>query len=177
MAVRRSGVRIHTPMKRLGPFLFLAASLALPGAGSSQNATAPELSKKQRIAALPEEERKWLTDFVAPIIQPEEEKLFLQLTEPHQREIFKEAFWARREQQNLPPPMGPGYRHRYEELRRLADEKYDGWRNDAGRMVIAHGEPAGIDELNECGDMMRNLEVWTYTGLGGSGRGQSQHLF
>lgn len=177
MAVPNSEVRIHTPMKRLGSLLFLAASLALPGAGSSQNAAAPEPSRKERIAALPEDERKWLTEFVAPIIQPDEEKLYLRLTEPHQREIFKEAFWARREQQGLAPPMGLGYRHRYAELRQLADEKYDGWRNDAGRMVIAHGEPAGIDELNECGDMMRNLEVWTYAGLGGSGRGRSQHLF
>lgn len=177
MAVPQSEVRIHTPMKRFGPLLFLAASLALPGAGSSQSAAPPEPSRKERLAALPEDERKWLTEFVAPIIQPEEEKLFLKLTEPHQREIFKEAFWARREQPNLPPPMGLGYRHRYPELRQLADEKYDGWRNDAGRMVIAHGEPAGIDELNECGDMMRNLEVWTYAGLGGSGRQQTRHLF
>lgn len=192
MPVGNSEVRIHTPMKRFGTFLFLAASLALPGAGSSQTPTAPvpapaspsvppppakEISKKEAIAALPEDDRKWLTEFVAPIIQPEEEKLFLKLTEPHQREIFKEAFWARREQQNLAPPMGLGYRHRYAELRQIADEKYDGWRNDAGRMVIARGEPASINELNECGDMMRNLEVWTYNNLGGSGRGQSQHLF
>ncbi|HZI66924.1 MAG TPA: VWA domain-containing protein [Thermoanaerobaculia bacterium] len=191
---------LSTPQVPLEDLPTLAARLAAPSvtpassgfvrASTVQTTTSPaavpqtappvpakQLSKKESLAALPEDDRKWLTEFVAPIIQPEEEKLFLQLTEPHQREIFKEAFWARREQQNLNPPMGLGYRHRYAELRQLADEKYDGWRNDAGRMVIARGEPAAINELNECGDMMRNLEVWTYTGLGGSGRGRTQHLF
>ncbi len=157
--------------------LVLASNAQTAPASPAPPAPAKELSKKESLAAMPEDDRKWLTEYVAPLIQPEEEKLFLKLTEPHQREIFKEAFWARREQPNLAPPMGLGYRHRYAELRQLADEKYDGWRNDAGRMVIAHGEPAGIDELNECGDTMRNLEVWTYAGLGGSGRGRAQHLF
>ncbi|HSD72045.1 MAG TPA: VWA domain-containing protein [Thermoanaerobaculia bacterium] len=136
-----------------------------------------ELSKKERLAAMPEEDRKWLTEFVAPILQPEEEALYLQLTEPHQREIFKEAFWARREKANLVPPLGPGYRQRYEELRRLADEKYDGWRNDAGRMVIARGEPAEIEAMNSCGDTVRDVEFWKYTNLGGSFRGKAEYLF
>src|SRR5688572_21534825 len=121
MAVSNSEVRIHTPMKRLGFLLFLAASLALPGAGSSQTATAPEPSRKDRIAALPAEERKWLTEYVAPIILPDEEALFLKLTEPQQRERFKDAFWKRREKEGLEYPMGPGYRRLYEELRQLAD--------------------------------------------------------
>jgi Ca-activated chloride channel family protein len=140
-------------------------------------APAREPSKKERLAALPEDDRKWLTEFVAPIIQPEEETLYLQLTEPHQRETFKEAFWARREKSSLLPPLGPGYRHRYEELRLLADEKYDGWRNDAGRMVIAHGEPTELSGLPECGDSTRDLEIWKYSNLGGSGRGRAEFLF
>jgi len=162
-------------MKRSGFFLFLAASLLLHGAGSGQSA--PEPSKKERLAALPSEERRWLTEQVAPIIQPEEEALYLQLTEPHQREIFKEAFWARREKAGLEAPLGPGYRQRYEELRRLADEKYDGWRQDAGRMVIRHGEPDDIEELSECGDVTRDAEMWTYSRLGGSARQSARHLF
>jgi Ca-activated chloride channel family protein len=135
------------------------------------------LSKKELIAALSTDDRKWLTEFVAPIIQPEEEAVFLKLTEPHQRETFKEAFWARREKPNLKPPLGPRYRDRYEELRRLADEKFDGWRNDAGRMVIARGEPIEISELHECGDMTRDLEIWKYAGLGYTGHGEAQYLF
>src|SRR6266581_8536679 len=94
--------------------LFLAALLLLPGAGSSQSAREP--TKKERFAALPEDERKWLTEFVAPIILPEERKLFLELTESYQWEIFKQEFWARRENQKLSPPLGPGYKMRYEEL-------------------------------------------------------------
>lgn len=167
MAVPNSGVSIHTPMKRLGSFLFLAASLALPGAGSSQNAAAPEPTRKERLAALPDEERKWLTEFVAPIVMPEEEELFLKLTEPQQRERFKEAFWQRREKEALEAPLGPGYRERYDDLRELADTKYDGWRNDAGRMVLRWGEPISIQELTDCGPThYKSLEIWTYSGRG-----------
>jgi Ca-activated chloride channel homolog len=171
--------------------LFLAALLLLPGVGSSQNAREPtnataqtppgppakEPSTKERLAALPEDDRKWLTEFVAPIIQPEEEALFLKLAEPHQRESFREAFWARREKTGLPFPLGPGYRQRYEELRHLADEKYDGWRQDAGRMVLRWGEPASIEAARSCPPTnFRDLEIWTYNNLGGSGR-LTEHYF
>ncbi|HYN20785.1 MAG TPA: GWxTD domain-containing protein, partial [Thermoanaerobaculia bacterium] len=139
---------------------------------SSPPAAAP--SRKDLLAAMPEEERKWLTEFAAPVILPEEEKLFLELTEPHQREIFKEEFWKRRELESLPAPLGPGYRSRYEEWRRLADEKYDGWRQDAGRMVIRFGEPASIEATTECPD---GVEIWTYNNLRASGRGVERHLF
>ncbi len=30
-------------------------------------------------------------------------------------------------------------------------------------MVIAHGEPGSIETLEECRDMFRELEIWTYT--------------
>ncbi|MDQ2871430.1 MAG: GWxTD domain-containing protein, partial [Acidobacteriota bacterium] len=133
------------------------------------------LSKKAALAAMPDDERKWLTEFVAPIILPDEEKLFLELTEPHQREIFKDEFWARRERQNLAFPMGPGYRQRYEELRQLADTTYDGWRNDAGRMVLRYGEPGSLDKVAGCDRMFRDLEIWTYTNL--PGRGTMKQFF
>jgi len=137
---------------------------------------AATLSKSERMKALPEEERKWLTEYVAPIILPEEEKVFLELTEPYQREAFKHDFWARREKPNLPPPLGPGYKIRYEELRRLADEKYDGWRQDAGRMVLKYGEPV-IEKVESCSNVFRDLEIWAYSGMGTSARGSARYLF
>jgi GWxTD domain-containing protein len=121
----------------------------------------------ERIRGLPEEDRRWLTEFVAPIILPEESKVFLDLAQPYQREAFKADFWERRERDGLVFPLGPGYRSRYAELRRLADEKYDGWRQDAGRMVIRWGEPAAILSP-KCGEeeVFWDLEVWSYLRLG-----------
>ena len=161
---------------------FTAMGLLIAGMGSAQTpppAPAPAapaapqvkpaapLSKKAALEAMPDEERKWLTEYVAPIIMPEEEKLFLQLTDPHQREIFKQEFWERRERVGLNPPMGPGYRQRYEELRQLADSQYDGWKNDAGRMVLRYGEPASVQTFDGCQSVFRDLEVWTYPQFGG----------
>src|SRR5438132_8863512 len=132
------------------PHRWFAVLLALGAAGAAGYAVqsgVPKLSKgeqAERVKILADDDRRWL-DFVEPILLPEERNFFLLLTEPHQREIFREEFWKRREADGLPPPLGPGYRRRYEELLRLANEKYDGWREDAGRMVIAHGEPASIE--------------------------------
>ena len=152
------------------------AALAAGAAGPA----IPKLSKKERaerLRLLPEEERKWLDELVRPIILPGEENFFLLLNQPHEREIFKEEFWKRREKDGLLFPLGPGYRRRYEELLRIADEKYDGRREDAGRMVLVHGEPASINALEDCQDMFRDLQVWTYTGPTAGNRGELQYLF
>src|SRR5205823_2149149 len=85
-------------------------------------------------------------------------------------------FWARREASNLGPPLGPGYRQRYEDLRRLADETYDGWRQDAGRMVIRWGEPSDVFKPESAGTF-RDLEIWTYTNMGRSGQQQARFFF
>src|SRR6266542_943041 len=142
--------------------LLLLVSGAPAAAQNPPTLSQPAASKKERLAALPDEDRAWLTEFVAPIILPEEEKIFLELTEPHERERFKLQFWARREREGLGAPLGPGYRLRYEELRRLADEVYDGWRSDAGRMILRYGEPADLHKVT-CDNIFRSLEVWTYT--------------
>ncbi|HXM78330.1 MAG TPA: VWA domain-containing protein [Thermoanaerobaculia bacterium] len=152
-----------------------AQSAPPPVAAPPPAASAAPVSKKAALAALPDEERKWITEYVAPIVLPEEEKLFLELTEPHQREIFKEDFWARRERPSLPAPLGPGYRYRYEELRGLVDATYDGWRSDAGRMVLRFGEPGSLDKTSGCERTFRDLEIWTYNNI--PGRGSLRQFF
>ncbi|MGH9367779.1 MAG: VWA domain-containing protein, partial [Thermoanaerobaculia bacterium] len=129
---------------------------------------------------LPEDDRTWL-DFVAPIIFLDEKKAFLELVQPYERETFREEFWKRRERDSLQPPMGPGYRHRYGELRQLADSQYDRWPNDAARMVLRHGEPTAINNLQLCDDMsgsgtFRDLEIWSYA-RAGSISGQTARYF
>ena len=159
-AQRVSACNVTRSAARIAPFALvclLAVGAVFAGGGS-------EPSRKERLADLPEEDRVWLTEFVAPIILPEEEKLFLELTQPHERERFKREFWARREREGQPRPLGPGYERRYEEMRRLADEVYDGWRNDAGRMFLLYGEPAEIRKVRYCEHVFRDLEIWTYPG-------------
>ena len=69
--------------------LFLQGSAASDPDTSKPKPTPPaKPSQAALIQQLPEEERKWLTEFVAPIILPEEQELFLALTEPYQREAF-----------------------------------------------------------------------------------------
>ncbi|HKF45242.1 MAG TPA: GWxTD domain-containing protein [Thermoanaerobaculia bacterium] len=138
------------------------------------------LSKRdraERIRLLPGEERSWLEEIARPIILAEEENLFLLLTQAHEREIFKEEFWKRREKVGLLHPLGPGYRTRYLELLRLADTNYDGRREDAGRMVIAHGEPASINELVGCQDMFRDLQIWIYRGTTAGNSAEKPYFF
>jgi GWxTD domain-containing protein len=150
----------------------------LAAAGAAPTPRAAEPSRKQRLAALSEEDRAWLTEFVAPIILPEEDKIFLELNEAYQREAFKLDFWARRELPDLPRPLGPGYRDRYEELWKLAAEKYGGWRHDAGRMLLRWGEPDNILKPKSCGEeVFIGLEVWTYVSLSNFGHGTTQYIF
>ena len=165
-------------MRNRFALMVLLALLALETRASS--GAVPKLSFKERaerIRALPEEERRWLEELVRPIILPDEENLFLLLTQDHERQTFKEEFWKRREKDGFLPPLGPGYRHRYPELLRVADATYDGRREDAGRMVIAHGEPSDIDVLEGCGDTFRNLQIWTYRGTTAGNTGELRYFF
>jgi GWxTD domain-containing protein len=147
--------------------ILFVAVLGLSGAAAKspkKGAPAPDPREKELIAALPDEDRRWLTEFVAPIILPEERKAYLELTETYQRDDFREQFWQRRELPELPWILGPGYRYRYRELRELADSRYDGWRSDAGRLVIRFGEPAEIIVPRCAGeeDFRFGVEVWKY---------------
>ena len=150
----------------------LAVSVALATPGTQLSGS----ERAARLKALPEDDRKWLEDYVAPIILPAEENLYLQLTEPHQREIFKEEFWKRREQTGLPAPLGPGYRNRYEQLREAANSVYGGILTDPGRLVVRQGEPDAVNEYPECSNVFREIAVWTY-GRAGPGKPTREYIF
>jgi hypothetical protein len=108
------------------------------------------------------DDRSWLTEYVAPIIQPDEENLFLALPAGYPRDMFREEFWKRRERDGLPQPFGPGYRLRYPHLLEIADSDYEGRFGDAGRLVVRRGEPAGLFEFKDCSEVFRQAELWTY---------------
>ena len=154
------------------------ALVLLSGLLAASVAAGAQPTRAKKIEALPVADRVWLTEFVAPIIQPEEEKIFLDLTEAYQREAFKEDFWQRRERENLPPPLGPGYRFRYKERRDILDQKYDGWQNDAGKIVLRWGEPDAIFKPR-CGgeEVFRDVEVWTYGNMEFHGQPAHHHIF
>ncbi|HEY6049821.1 MAG TPA: GWxTD domain-containing protein, partial [Thermoanaerobaculia bacterium] len=130
----------------------LAAIAGIRASPSKKEAAATPPREAEIIAAMPAEDRLWLTEFAAPILREEERKAYLELVETYQRDDFREKFWQRRELPGLPPPLGPGYRHRYRELRELVDSRYDGWRSDAGRIVIRFGEPSDVLKPNCQGD-------------------------
>ena len=73
---------------------------------------------------------------------------------------------AARQEPTCRNPSGRATSSATKRLRRLADEKYDGWKQDAGRLVVLRGEPASIMTPN-CGgeETFRDLEVWTYNDL------------
>jgi Ca-activated chloride channel family protein len=156
----------------LGTFLTLCRVVS---AAAVPQLTPPE--RAERLKALPEEDRKWLTDYVAPIILPEETNLFLQLKEPHQRGMFREEFWARREGPGLHEPLGPGYRSRYQHLREVAGADYDGLASDAGRLVVRQGEPSSLERLQNCNEVFHEAEVWTYLPPQGGVRQEIHFLF
>jgi Ca-activated chloride channel family protein len=109
---------------------------------------------------LSREEREWIEDIVAPLATPEEKKTYLSLPAPYQRSAFREEFWRIREKEGLKAPFGPGFKNLYEQRLALANEKYDGWRSDAGRIVLARGEPLQVVSI-DCPDVYRPIEVWT----------------
>jgi hypothetical protein len=136
-----------------------------PAPPSSQAGTVPKLSSREKAARMKDlssADRSWLTEYVDPIILPDEVNLFLSLPAGYPRDMFREEFWKRRERDGLPPPFGPGYRFRYEHLLEVADGDYEGRFSDGGRLVVRRGEPAGLQEFKDCSEVFRQAEIWTY---------------
>ncbi len=119
---------------------------------------APEASTTA--APISQEERRWIEEDVAPLASDQEKKVYLSLTAPHQRTRFQDEFWRVREKDGLKAPFGPGFRRRYEGRFEAATNKFNGWRSDAGRVVLAMGEPVAITSV-DCTGIYRAMQVWT----------------
>ncbi|HET7452236.1 MAG TPA: GWxTD domain-containing protein, partial [Thermoanaerobaculia bacterium] len=137
----------------------LTAVLATGGAVVARAAEDPPRNESVTPAPISKGEREWATQIVAPLLTPDEKKLYLDLPTPAERTSFRDEFWAIRERDGLRPPFGPGFRTLYMS-RWEAAEQYGGFKNDAGRVVLTLGEPVDVHPL-DCPNDLRPIEVWT----------------
>jgi GWxTD domain-containing protein len=115
---------------------------------------------------LDKESKKWL-DEVAPIMLPQEERIFRDLKKEDRAE-FQKIFWARRD----PAPDTPDneFQAEFQKARVEADRRFSvpgrtGSTTDCGRLFILLGEPASIKRQPSEGSSSpggRDPEVWTY---------------
>ncbi|MGA8300351.1 MAG: GWxTD domain-containing protein, partial [Terriglobales bacterium] len=125
----------------------------------------PSLHAADRSKDLSPRYRHWLTEEVNYIIDSNEKKQFLALTEDSQRDSFIEAFWKIRN----PDPGSDSNSYRDEHYRRLAyaNEHFgssrlqDGWRTDQGRIYIVLGPPKQIVTYPAARNV-RPMQIWFY---------------
>ena len=157
----RGSRRASPGWRRLIP-LVIALVLA---AAATASAAQEELTEKERIEALPERHRVWLTEEVVYLITDREKRTFLGLTSEQERSNFFEAFWRKRD----PNPSTPENEFRIEHYERLdyannwfgRDTFRDGWQTDRGRYYILLGMPRSIQNY-EARDEIYPTELWFY---------------
>lgn len=130
----------------------------------------PAYNSQQKISAkdLPEAYRKWLEEEVVYIITPREKKVFLQLENDRERDMFIEAFWKHRD----PNPNTPENEFRKEHYRRIAhanqyfgkESPGPGWRSDMGRIYILLGEPSYTEKYENLSQVYPTI-IWFYEGM------------
>ena len=127
--------------------------------------------------------RKWLTQDVVWIINPDEKEIFQSLATDEEKEQFIEQFWQRRD----PDLTTASNEFKEEHYRRIAYtvERFSsgapGWKTDRGRIYIIHGPPDQIDPHPSGGTYERSIyegggftatypfEVWRYRYIEGVG--------
>ena len=128
-----------------------------------------QLKSETKVSQLSLIYRKWLQEEVAYIITENERKVFLQLDNDRERDMFIESFWKQRD----PNPNTPENEFRIEHARRFkyANEKIGlgspspGWRTDMGRIYIILGEPKMIERYENMTEVYPTI-VWFYQGFG-----------
>jgi GWxTD domain-containing protein len=122
-------------------------------------------NNKQREQARQKEEagnylKKWASEEVPYIIDPQEQAAFNKLKTDEEREQFIEAFWLRRDPN--PDTVDNEYRDQYYQRITLANERYTsgipGWKTDRGRILIMHGEPDEVERHAMGGTYIRDIE-------------------
>ena len=125
----------------------------------------PSLYAADRSRDLPPKYRHWFNEEVNYIIDSQEKKQFLALTNDAQRESFIDAFWRIRN----PDPNSEVNTYKQEHYRRLAyaNEHFgsiglqDGWRTDQGRIYIILGAPKQVMTYPLARNV-RPMEIWFY---------------
>lgn len=144
----------------------LLAPTLVPAGAFAQNEPKPdEPSEKERIEALPERHRVWLTEEVPYIITDREKGVFLTLESELARQSFVDAFWRKRDLN----PSTPENEFREEHYARLdyvnkwfgRDTFRKGWQTDRGRYYILLGKPRSIQNY-EARDEIYPSELWFY---------------
>jgi len=110
---------------------------------------------------------QWLEE-VTYIITPKERKIFLQLPNDKDRDIFISAFWKQRD----PAPLTERNEFKEEHYRRLEYVKMNfrkgtpipPWKTDRGRIYIILGPPRNIDTFEDASSVYPTI-VWFYQGM------------
>jgi len=138
----------------------LLAAIAWGSAALVRAVEEPARNESVTPSPLSKEEREWATEIVAPLLTADEKKIYPSLPTPAERTSFRDEFWRLREREGLRPPFGPGFKNLYETRLQTANESYGGWKTDAGRIILALGEPANVVEI-DCPNVYRPIQVWT----------------
>jgi GWxTD domain-containing protein len=136
---------------------------------------APAVAVVPAWAGLDKDAKKWL-DGVAPIILPDEQKVFESLKDKSDQAEFEQIFWARRDP-DLSTPENE-FEVEYGKLKAEADQKFKVFNNegadtDCGRLYILLGAPAEVKGIvaenadqrrQQLAEGGRNPETWIYKG-------------
>ncbi|MEW6455249.1 MAG: GWxTD domain-containing protein [Acidobacteriota bacterium] len=153
----RKKIGLYTKLSCLFLLFFCILTGIIPAQGIS--------SKKEVTKSLPEKYKEWL-DFVSYIVSDTEKKVFLQLTDNRERDIFIESFWKRRD----PTPGTPENEFMEEHKKRFdyansflgRSVTRPGWMTDMGRIYIILGPPVSKERFE--GGYVYPAEVWYYHG-------------
>jgi GWxTD domain-containing protein len=124
--------------------------------------------KKLRVKDLPRRFQTWIKKDVGYIITDWEKKVFLQLENDQEREMFIEMFWKNRD----PNPYTKENEYKIEHYDRMAyaEKRFSkgtptpGWRTERGRIHIILGEPHSLERYDSVGQLRETI-IWFYQGL------------
>jgi len=125
------------------------------------------LAADDRVDALSEDHRAWLTEEVIYIISPDEREVFLNLQTKEEQDLFMEAFWDRRDPNpaTLENEFAKEHYRRLEHAMRVLGREAPraGWKTDRGKHYIILGEPAEVQRYYGNNEVVE-MELWLYNG-------------
>jgi TonB family protein len=128
-------------------------------------ATPPQQQQTERAVMSPYD--KWLNEDVVYIISDQERAAFQKLTTDEERNHFIEQFWQQRD----PTPATAENEFKAEHYRRIAyaNERFQGWQTDRGRIYIIYGPPDEIESHPSAEGGSAPFEEWLYNHIVGVG--------